>query len=78
MLHLAVTALLLCAGAAAQTLSVHVQSLAGPTSAVWTLSNQNGSVSVQTALPNYALGTLQENGVINDPLYRHARGGPTS
>lgn len=78
MLRLAATVLLLagllCAGAAAQTLSVHVQSLAGPTSAIWTVSNQNGSVSVQTALPNYALGALQEHGVINDPLYRHARG----
>lgn len=77
--HLAAAVLLaglLCTVAAAQTLSVRVQSLAGPTSAIWTVSNQNGSVSVQTALPNYALGALQEHGVIADPLYRHARRSP--
>ncbi|KAK9834074.1 hypothetical protein WJX81_007934 [Elliptochloris bilobata] len=74
MLRLAVAALVsgfMVTTAAAQAISMRMHSLAGPTSAVWTVSNQNGSISVPTVLPNYALGALQDHGVIDNPLYRY-------
>ena len=37
----------------------------------WTLSNRNGSVSVESApVPGYVLEALQSSGIIGDPLYR--------
>ena len=73
MLRLAAAALLcglFVATATAQPVSIRIHSLAGPTSAVWTVANQNGSIKVPTALPNYALGALQDHGLIGNPLYR--------
>ena len=77
-LRLAAAALLgglFLATATAQPVSIRVHSLAGPTSAVWTVANQNGSISLPTALPNYALGALQDHGLIDNPLYRRAATG---
>lgn len=76
MLHLALFVVLsgcLVSPLAGQAVSVRVHSLAGAAgspSAVWTVSNSNGSISLTTALPNYALGALQQHGNISDPLYR--------
>lgn len=38
----------------------------------WTLSNLNGSISMPARVPGYALQTLYEHGIIEDPLSGYA------
>lgn len=60
--------LLLCVVAAVG--KVNAELLLSLDSQDWTLTNENGTLSLTTNVPAYPLEVLRSQGVIADPLYR--------